>query len=1012
MNYKSLKFTGRNNELEKIIESWQRASNINDPNPQVVLIKGERGVGKTRLAFEFYRWLSENIDPKIQEYGYWPDVLAIHQNAINVNPLPKNCNFDIQIPYLWWGLHVSSKTNPIDTISAHDSYLAPHLAMLLATAIKKQKGLDLAAALVDLGIDVGISFIEDLTYLGLIKRLAEGVKKGRDIVRGGMEEISIEKALQVPQSRAISILQQLEKVFNQTRGYASIPGVILIDDAQDIDSERDPAILVFIEQLLHSAVTQKWPILILFTHWKRELSPEVTPQEYSFAGLLRHCLKGNSSESGPAAGLAGGFLNETNFSEIDLGPLDDLSIALYEYLPGLTKNQSSGILRASGGNPKFLEQIIHFALENEGFFNDFDSSRPLSDAGYNELLLETKSQDIFKIVRRRLLNAPSEIKEAICLASLQGTRFVNDIVNAIAKIQLDREVQIPLEKAEDPYSWITGTKSKSNDGVGAFAEHLFYQVAENVRPHIKSFGGESKLIASFKDIIRGLLEDDEFRSSDRHETQLIVYNIAADLFENSSDERPLAQRAMSYIAKVHLYRSSLEAATAAYERLLKTPPSHRSEWQDRIQILDFLAAAYQQLNWPSKASNAYKRIIWMGYHQIDDQNQRVFVFSRTPEEVKQIFQEWKQKRLKNIIEGKYFDDVEHQLDKAFIEKRLEADYFSSTSVIVRALLELAELALAWPSLIFDDGDDPVSEAPFMIKALKRGYDGNITGEKYNLPESEIYLYLKERAYVIGTLLDKHFAQYEHFQLLTDNIAHFHYDNDPTKAIDALNRALAIAEEMDDLILQIQILNNLGAAHVRNGNYNKAKEILSKAGKIHNDTYGGEAFPVVIVSNNGKIEFHRAEAIVKDHELQIVGQINISIQFSSLFDSNPEEVVSRTRKLMAQVGDIEGNFGMIFLKLGEFDKAEKQLEYAMESYVDLNDGPKMAMTYTNLGVIAQHRGDLETACNLWNRSIAIYEKLVEFDNGNGRDIIWKSAIKELEKIKKYECGNTKSVDNEL
>jgi hypothetical protein len=30
--------------------------------PQVVVIKAERGRGKTRLALEFYRWLNESVD--------------------------------------------------------------------------------------------------------------------------------------------------------------------------------------------------------------------------------------------------------------------------------------------------------------------------------------------------------------------------------------------------------------------------------------------------------------------------------------------------------------------------------------------------------------------------------------------------------------------------------------------------------------------------------------------------------------------------------------------------------------------------------------------------------------------------------------------------------------------------------------------------------------------------------------------------------------------------------------
>jgi hypothetical protein len=38
------------------------ACDVQGPSPQVVVIKAERGLGKTRLALEFYRWLNESVD--------------------------------------------------------------------------------------------------------------------------------------------------------------------------------------------------------------------------------------------------------------------------------------------------------------------------------------------------------------------------------------------------------------------------------------------------------------------------------------------------------------------------------------------------------------------------------------------------------------------------------------------------------------------------------------------------------------------------------------------------------------------------------------------------------------------------------------------------------------------------------------------------------------------------------------------------------------------------------------
>jgi len=46
-------FTGRNNEVQALTDSYQRAA---DGQPQVVILQGESGIGKTRLAIRFLAW--------------------------------------------------------------------------------------------------------------------------------------------------------------------------------------------------------------------------------------------------------------------------------------------------------------------------------------------------------------------------------------------------------------------------------------------------------------------------------------------------------------------------------------------------------------------------------------------------------------------------------------------------------------------------------------------------------------------------------------------------------------------------------------------------------------------------------------------------------------------------------------------------------------------------------------------------------------------------------------------
>lgn len=127
-----LEFTGRAKALELLKSKWALASSVDNPEPQVVLLTGERGVGKTRLAMEFYRWLSEQADAKGPN-GYWPDASEFFENELAVNPPRHLCKFENDIPYLWWGLRVER-----DGFARHDDYLAPHMARLLSSTIGRK----------------------------------------------------------------------------------------------------------------------------------------------------------------------------------------------------------------------------------------------------------------------------------------------------------------------------------------------------------------------------------------------------------------------------------------------------------------------------------------------------------------------------------------------------------------------------------------------------------------------------------------------------------------------------------------------------------------------------------------------------------------------------------------------------------------------------------------------------------------------------------------------------------
>jgi len=116
-------FIGRENDIATLQEAWHRAK---AGRPQMVVLLGETGLGKTRVVQEFYGWLSETDVEDAQ--GYWPDTLQIRR-SLELNPPAEKINLTAQIPWLWWAqvFHPTEGRNqaPIrrSTLEEHDRNL-------------------------------------------------------------------------------------------------------------------------------------------------------------------------------------------------------------------------------------------------------------------------------------------------------------------------------------------------------------------------------------------------------------------------------------------------------------------------------------------------------------------------------------------------------------------------------------------------------------------------------------------------------------------------------------------------------------------------------------------------------------------------------------------------------------------------------------------------------------------------------------------------------------------------
>src|SRR6266404_2966020 len=992
----TLMFCERVSELETIKARWRLARNLDKPCPQVVVIKAERGLGKTRLALEFYKWLRENEDGWMTK-SYWPDAVDIVDRNLEINPDPGKCKlYDLPIPYLWWGLRAADvgAENGVaaDAIATYDQFLAPHLAALFLKSEMLHNGWSLAKAMANVGIDLAASAFN----IDKVLSIGKGVFRTAEILLGAANKQGLSEAMDRQFSRSDSVLKDLQREFKPgTPTCAKVPGIILLDDAQFIHD--DPALPSFVERLMYHSVDEGWPLLILVTHWRTELSPEVAESTISFARILKHGRDGAATEPGPAAYLPGGYLNVDNLTEIDLKPIPDLSDALREKLPGLTPRQSTAILADLGGNPRFLEQVIAFLREHEALFESLDTSRSLTSEGLEETLKETCHQEIFRIVLRRLRKAPEDVQEAICLASLQGMRFSNDIVDELAQDLLGRSGRGPLSKGEEPYSMLVGTRIDARQSVGQFAERLFHRVAQEQRRSMKSFGGERALQTALKDKLRKVVAESRPSMTDSSEALGVVCRIAVDLLENSalSEERSAAQRAASIVGTLELMNYSLESGAAWYERLLaikRIEPGdgaislqdYHQQNAERIKVLEGLVAVYKNLDWPAKQARTLRRLFTEATNFPPGDLYYGFLGALDKQRAADVFSRWK---------------LEFPAVPVWV-------YEDSVRKIVAALLGLHELARAWPTLKAAKGDQSLEDlgaVPLLIRAEDVNEQVLVKGSAYSMeprePSEHDAIALEALAYAQDAVLGEGEVAKQHFGLLERSGRQAMDRGRFDEAEDCFQRALKINQELGDDMFQLSTLNNLAGAFANRGDAERATKYLELALPLVNSYINEPTFLVdLIIEDSGpdghpvivgrqRVDPEEAQRGSDDERtpLHRIRRVQVPAKFSKEFDVNPDDVLSRDRTMMGVIASVFGNAGHQTLAKKDTLKAKRNFLDALRIHEEIGDPEGAFHDLERLTHIAYVNGEREEVCAHLRRCLTLAPALRQVDPRRWKDI---------------------------
>jgi len=520
-------FCGRRDELTRLSRVFKLASEP-DGEPQVVVILAESGFGKTRLVQEFFGEISKSRDAG----GYWPKELRTHGDNLDVNPDAVDCNPEATPGFLWWGMRFADARGRNNVSAAMDSELVSlttHLEVLTRSARDKDK---LAQSLKAIG-DAGLDVILDMTGGGLLKTGATFLQHmwgiGREFVADrGPPSLEVHRQRE-QSSKAEKIVASLRAVLAARED--RLPICIFVDDAHFADS--DPESVDLLKKLLGAARADRWPLLLLVTHWQKEWIADESP--------IAQWLKPQG----------------VRVNILELGRVNDLSQMLQERLPGLKPKQTEKILVRADGNPQFLAEIIEALTlkRNAKYFEDSDNRKPLTEKGLDTFL--NLSVNRHELAGERLEAAGDEVLQILGIGSLQGMRFhqglTAEVSAAIGGYDAEKTQQA-IADAESPFALV-----RREPAVAEFLQRLYYEVAADAwRDHPKE--GESH--AALADGLRRRLRDSETLLALPSAERLALLGLAWHTLKRSDafEDLDLAAQAAATAIQERLARSEVLVA--------------------------------------------------------------------------------------------------------------------------------------------------------------------------------------------------------------------------------------------------------------------------------------------------------------------------------------------------------------------------------------------------------------------------------------------------------------------
>ena len=609
-------FVGRTEELKQLKASWQLAK---QGKPQIVVLKADSGLGKTRILQHFYSWISKPSNGDDPE-AYWPDNLEIASNSLNINPDFSQYQSAGKIPWLWWGIRFNKPAQrnqlEISECAMVNALLKlePHFLPLLEAQEKQRLTGDSANHMVNamLGL-MGLGILSGaLAAKDAYNTYREEQKRKNKSALEELEQEKIQDIKDTIKSYFAALMDRNNKAIRST------PIILVLDDAQWSDTDT----LIFVEWLYKESIKHAYPLLILVSHWKQEWNiqeqacshSKMTEAPESFS----HLIKRNQPP-----------LTKNNYQMIELGKLADqyLQKLLQNLLPGITTEQQRLLLEIADGVPVYLEQLILYLQSNPKYFKQKNIQGELSDNAckYIKTLTINQENSFDVLCNARFKALEPSLQEILGWCSHQGLRFVREFSFSLAKRinQLNPGPENDLKKATNPFSIIESINEFSSE----FCHRELHRAAYN---DLIEFGENGEQYLLFKEAF--LLELLEWQQQGHIESlepteqiSLLMLLINELNQKDSLSNEQVQSQGKAILDLIVIYEQLNQPREVCQVALILVDFSRKYKWipdKDKFSAFDYAGIALIQFSQLDGAISLFSEIIEFEKKYLSDDNKQ------------------------------------------------------------------------------------------------------------------------------------------------------------------------------------------------------------------------------------------------------------------------------------------------------------------------------------------------------------------------------------------------------